>query len=124
MKSVWFAVAIFIIIAVSGVYYNNYLNSETDRLLELSDRAYSACGVNNEESIDCLEKIEKKLEKISGVLCAFLDRKIIDEAEDAVIYAREMCMTGNMSAQVEIALMREKIRHIKNTASLKIKYIL
>ncbi len=124
MKSVWFAIVIFIVIAISGVYYNNYLNSETDRLLELSDRAYITCGVNNEESIDCLEKIEKGLEKMSGLLCAFLDRKIIDEAEDAVIYAREMCMIGDMSAQVEIALMREKIRHIKNTASLKIKYIL
>lgn len=123
MNKIWIPIVIFTLIIGGGFLYNSYITDETDQMLELADKAYEAF-VSGEESGEYLKETEEKLEKISGFLCAFLDRDIINEAMDSIVYSRGLAKVNDDECGTAIMLMKEKIGHIKNTAQIKLKYIL
>ena len=123
MNKIWIPVVIFTLVIGGGFLYNSFINDKTDRMIELSDKAYDAF-ISGEDSEKYLKEIDRELEKIKGFLCAFLDRDIINDAEDAIVYARGLEAVENEQCGTGIMMMKEKIRHIKNTAQIKLKYIL
>ena len=124
MNKIWIPVVLLVLIVAGGFWYNGYVSGETDKMLELSEKAYDFAPADREECIRCLDEIDKRLEDISALLCAFLDRDIINEAQDAIVSARGLTDAGSIDAQSGIAEMKEKISHIKNSAQIKLKYIL
>lgn len=124
MNKIWFPVVIFTVIITGGILYNSYVGGRTDEMIELSEKAYEISLTDPEASIEYLNKIDAKLEKISGLLCAFLDRDIINDAKDAIIGARGFAEAGSINCPGSIAEMKEKISHIKNSTEIKLKYIL
>lgn len=123
MNKIWIPIIIFVMIIGGGIIYNNFVNSKTDRILELADKAYQAF-VSDENSKEYLKEIDSELEKISGLLCAFLDRDIINEAKDAIVYSLGLAEVNDEECGTGIMMVKEKISHIKNTAQIKLKYIL
>ena len=124
MNKIWIPVALFVLIIAGGFLYNGYVSGETDEMLELSEKAYDIALADSAECIGYLDEIDRNLENISAVLCAFLDRDIINEAQDAIVSARGLADAGSRDVQSKIAEMKEKISHIKNSAQIKLKYIL
>ena len=124
MKKIWITIIIFLFIIVGGILYNNYLIAKTDYMINMAERAYEMVIIKDDGADKYLEKIDEELDKISALLCAFLDRDIIDEAQDAVVYARETLKAKSGESACAIEMMKEKINHIKNTAKIELKYIL
>lgn len=124
MNKIWIPILIFALIIGGGVIYSNYINSKTDRMLEVANKAYEASNTDLEECRNYLEDAEAELEGISGLLCAFVDRDIINEAKDAIVCAEALVDVGADECRCGIDMMKEKIEHIKNTALIKLKYIL
>ncbi|MBR5587077.1 MAG: DUF4363 family protein [Clostridia bacterium] len=123
MKKVWVSVIFLGLIFGGGIMYNVFLGAKADNMLNLAEEAKSEF-ISSGGGVENIVKIEKELEGISAFLCAFLDRDIINEAEEAIVSARELCISGSEESVCAIELMKEKIRHIKNSATIKLKYIL
>lgn len=124
MKKIWIPIGIFSVIIAGGLWYNSYINEKTDEMLGLTDMAYMASISDFERCENILNEIDGKLDKISGLLCAFLDRDIINEAEDAIVYAMGLADAESIDCRGGISAIKEKISHIKNSAQIKLKYIL
>ncbi len=124
MKKIWISGALLLVIVTGGFLYNGYVNEKTDAMLSLADEAYEACEGNMAVCRDNLDKINEKIEKMSVLLCAFLDRDIINEAKDSVMSAKGLAGVGKEECRWGIITMKEKIGHIKNSAQIKWKYIL
>ncbi len=124
MNKIWIPAVLFAMIIAGGFLYNGYVSEKTDEMLELSEKAYDIALSDTDECIGYLDEIDRNLENISALLCAFLDRDIINEAEDAIVSARGLADAGSRDVQSGIAEMKEKISHIKNSAQIKLKYIL
>lgn len=123
MKKIWIPIVIFTMIIGGGIIYNNFVNSKTDHMIMLSDKAYEAF-VSGENSKKYLKEINSELESISGLLCAFLDRDIINDAKDSIVCSIGLAEANDEECGTGIMMMKEKISHIKNTAQIKLKYIL
>lgn len=123
MNKVWIPIVIFVLIIGGGIIYDNYVLEKTNNMLSLADDAYMEYVSGGDCEI-YLKEIERELEKISGLLCAFLDRDIINEARDAIVYSKGITRENDKEGGAGIMMMREKISHIKNTAQIKLKYIL
>lgn len=123
MKKIWVSVILLGIIIGGGFGYNVYINRKTGEMLSLAEQAIEAVG-NGEKGTGYIEQIDGQLEGISGFLCAFLDRDIINEAEESIVYAREMSEAGSYETVCAIEMVKEKIMHIKNSAAIELKYIL
>lgn len=124
MNKIWIPIVLLALIIAGGFLYNGYVSGKTDEMLELSEKAYSVALADGNKCIEYLDEIDNKLENISALLCAFLDRDIINEAEDAIVSAKGLADAGSIDAQSGIAEMKEKISHIKNSTQIKLKYIL
>lgn len=124
MKKIWISVILLLLVAGGGFLYNNYVNEKTDKMLALADEAYEACEGDITICRNNLEKIDGHLESMSVLLCAFLDRDIINEAKDALVSAKGLVAIGGKECRWGIMGMKEKIGHIKNSAQIKWKYIL
>lgn len=123
MNKIWIPIVIFVLIIGGGIFYNGYVLDKTDHMLNLADVAYREY-ISGGDCEKHLKEIESDLEKISGLLCAFLDRDIINEAKDAIVYSKGITRDKDKEGGAGIMMMREKISHIKNTAQIKLKYIL
>lgn len=123
MRKIWIPIVIFAVIFGAGWLYNSFLTRQADEMLRLSDVAYEA-HLSGESSKKYLKEIDNRLDKISGLLCAFLDREIINDASDAIACAIALDEAKSFDCGSGIVKMREKIRHIKNSAQIKLKYIL
>lgn len=124
MNKIWIPVVLFALIISGGFLYNGYVAEKTDEMLRLSEKAYATSTEESEKCLEYLDEIDKRLENISVLLCAFLDRDIINEAQDAIVSAKGLADAGSINLQSVIAEMKEKISHIKNSAQIKLKYIL
>lgn len=124
MKKLWISLILFVAIIAGGFLYNNFLINKTEKMLELADEAYELCRIDTSECEAKLKEIDDQLESMSTLLCAFLDREIINEAKDSIVSARGLLMVGEDECRWGIDLMREKIDHIKNSAEVKWKYLL
>ena len=123
MRKIWVSVILLGLIVGGGLMYNSYLREKADKMLELAESAKTEFE-KGKMGVAEIEKIEKELDGIAGFLCAFLDRDIINEAEEAIVAARELCEVGSDESICAIEVMKEKIMHIKNSATIKFKYIL
>lgn len=123
MKKVWVSVVLLGIIFGGGIMYNVFLTEKADDMLNLAESAKEEF-MSNGDGVGKIEKIERELDRISPFLCAFLDRDIINQAEEAIVSARELCVAGSDEGVCAIEIMKEKIRHIKNSATINLKYIL
>ena len=124
MNKIWIPVVLFFIIIAGGFWYNSYVNEKTDEMLNLSEKAYELSIKNLDECRKYLNEIDERLEKISWLLCAFLDRDIINDAEDAIVCAKGLAEAKSIDCPSGVAAMKEKISHIKNSAQIELKYIL
>lgn len=124
MKKIWISLLLLVLIVSVGFLYNGYVNGKTDKMISLADKAYDACEYDLTVCYEQLDKIDDQLESMSVVLCAFLDRDIINEAKDAVVSAKGLAGLGSDECRWGILAMKEKIGHIKNSAQIKWKYIL
>ena len=124
MNKIWIPVVIFSIIIAGGLWYNSYVSEKTEEMLRLSEKAYEQSIKNPDECRKHLNEIDEKLEKISGLLCAFLDRDIINDAKDAIVCAKGLAEANSIDCPGKVAAVKEKISHIKNSAQIKLKYIL
>ncbi len=124
MNKIWIVGVLFALIIGGGFLYNNFLNDKTDHMLELSEKAYDASYESMEDCEEYLDEIDERLESISLFLCAFIDRDIINEAKDAIVSAKGLSKVGGDECRWAINMMEEKIGHIKNTAQIKLKYML
>ena len=124
MNKIWIPLLLFVLIISGGLWYNRYVSAKTDEMLELAEKAYELAADDGQECKRYLDEIDIKLEKISGLLCAFLDRDIINEAQDAIVSAKGLADAGSRDVKSGVAEMKEKISHIKNSAQIKLKYIL
>lgn len=123
MNKIWVSVILLGIIVAGGFGYNAYINRKTGKMLSLAEQAIEAVD-KGERGTEYIEQIDVQLEGISGFLCAFLDRDIINEAEESIVYAREMSEAGSFETVCAIEMVKEKIMHIKNSAAIELKYIL
>lgn len=123
MNKIWIPGVLFLLIIGGGLLYNSFLGNKADELLNLADMAYEEC-LSGGDAVKYLDKIDKELEKISGMLCAFLDRDIINDAEEYIVYARELAKIKSSESRGAVSILKEKIRHIKNSATIELKYIL
>jgi len=124
VSKIWISFLILIGIIGGGLSYNNFLIGKTEKMLELADEAYEVC---ESDSLKCMEKlaeIDNQLESMGVLLCAFLDRDVINDAKDSIISARGLILVGADECRWGIDMMREKIDHIKNSAEVKWKYLL
>lgn len=124
MNKIWIPIILFALIISGGLLYNEYVSARADEMLELADRAYSAAKTDFEECGKIISEIEQRLDKISGLLCAFLDRDIINDAQDVIASVKGYAAAKNSGCLPEVLEMKEKISHIKNSAQIKLKYIL
>lgn len=124
MNKMWIPAVLFFVIIAGGLWYNSYVNEKTDEMLTLSERAYEQSIKNPDECRKHLNEIDEKLDKISWLLCAFLDRDIINEAEDAIVCAIGLAEANSIDCPSGVAAVKEKISHIKNSAQIELKYIL
>ncbi|MBR6522998.1 MAG: DUF4363 family protein [Clostridia bacterium] len=124
MKKIWISLLLFLLIIAGGILYNNYVNAKTDNMLSLADEAYEACEGDLTTCHEKLEKIDEQLESMSVIMCAFLDRDVINDAKDAIVSAKGLAGIGGEQCRWGILTMKEKIDHIKNSAQIKWKYIL
>ena len=123
MRKMWISLVLLGLIIGSGFLYNGFLGKKADNMLKLAEAAKEKVEAG-ENGVGELEEIDSLLDGISGFLCAFLDRDIINEAEEAIVAARELCEAGSNESVCAIEVMKEKIMHIKNSATIKLKYIL
>lgn len=124
MKKIWISLILLSLIMVGGILYNNYVNVKTDNMLSLADEAYEACKNDLTVCYENLDKIDDQLESMSVIMCAFLDRDVINDAKDAIVSAKGLAGIGGEQCRWGILTMKEKIDHIKNSAQIKWKYIL
>ena len=124
MNKIWISAVLFLLIISGGFLYNGYVSEKTDEMIRLSEKAYEVALTDGSKCMECLDEIDDRLESISVLLCAFLDREIINDAQDAIVCAKGLADTGSENIKSGIAEMKEKISHIKNSAQIKLKYIL
>ena len=123
MSKMWIYVILLCLIVVGGVLYNGFVGKKADDMLNLAEMAKEKIEMG-QNGVAELEKIDKQLDGVSGFLCAFLDRDIINEAEESIVAAMELCEAKSNESVCAIEVMKEKIMHIKNSATIKLKYIL
>ena len=124
MKKIWISLFLLASVIGGGFWYNSYLGRKTDDMLSLEDNAYQAIRVDMEKCEGLLDEIDEKLDSVSVLLCAFIDRDIINQVEDAIISAKGLAKMGGDACRWGIEIMKEEIGHIKNTTQIKLKYIL
>lgn len=124
MKKIWISAVLLVSVIGGGLWYNSYLGKKTDDMLKLADEAYQASMINVEKCENLLEEIDDKLESVNVLLCAFIDRDIINQVEDAIISAKGLAKMGGDACRWGIEIMKEEIGHIKHTTQIKLKYIL
>lgn len=125
MKKIRIAIVLLICLLVGSSIYVRFLKNTVNTMNTAVSEAYGNIEYAYDDIPKHLAHIENELKKHEGILCTFIDQKLISDIKNELLVTKELYTQRDKNG-LKISLIRlyEKIDSLKDTEEFNLKKIL
>ncbi len=125
MKKIRIAVVLLICLFAGSSIYVRFLKNTVKTMNTAVSEAYGCIEYAYGDIPEQLVHIENELKKNEGILCTFIDQKLISDIKNELLITKELyAQHDKNSLKISLIRLYEKIDSLKDTEEFNLKKIL